>query len=175
MQDPVNKRLDRSFFERDVLKVAPDLLGKRLVLAGVKAYRSDYIITETEAYRGEADLACHARKGRTTRTEVMYGKGGMLYMYIIYGMYWMMNVVTGVRDQPQAVLFRGLSEFEGPGRLTKGLGLDESYKGEDLVNSKRIWIENMPGKVAFSSTPRIGIDYAPEPWKSMPWRFIKDF
>ncbi len=99
------------------------------------------MITETEAYRGGEDLACHASKGLTPRTRVMFGEGGYLYMYLIYGMYWMMNVVTGPEGVPQAVLFRGLRELSGPGRLTRLLGVDQSFYGEDLVQSGRIWIE----------------------------------
>ena len=104
----MSKRLDRSFYNRDVLEVAPQLLGQHLVKVDPKEKKSTYVITETEAYRGGEDLACHASKGRTPRTEVMFGEGGHLYMYLIYGMYWMMNVVTGDVGVPQAVLFRGL-------------------------------------------------------------------
>ena len=90
---------------RDVLEVAPQLLGQHLVKLASDGTRSSFLITETEAYRGDDDLACHASKGRTPRTEVMFGEGGHLYMYLIYGMYWMMNVVTGDVGVHQAVLF----------------------------------------------------------------------
>ena len=108
----MQRRLDRAFFRRDVLEVAPDLLGKYLVMVNRNGGISFYTISETEAYRGSDDLACHASKGRTTRNEVMFGDGGHLYMYLIYGMYWMMNVVTSVRGIPQAVLIRGVREAE---------------------------------------------------------------
>jgi DNA-3-methyladenine glycosylase len=168
----MQRRLDREFFRRDVLKVAPELLGKQLVLEKGDGNLSRYTITETEAYRGGEDLACHASKGRTERTEVMFGDGGHLYMYLIYGMHWMMNVVTSVRDSPQAVLIRGLSEASGPGRLTKLLGVDKSYNGEDLVRHRRIWIEDKGIVPSFTVGPRVGIDYAGEPWRSKPWRYL---
>jgi DNA-3-methyladenine glycosylase len=168
----MGKRLDRSFYNRDVLEVAPQLLGQHLVRIGADGRRCSYLITETEAYRGAEDLACHASKGRTPRTEVMFGEGGHLYMYLIYGMYWMMNVVTGEKDVPQAVLFRGLKEASGPGRLTRLVGVDRDFYGEDLVRSGRIWIEESGIRPAYETGPRIGIDYAGEPWKELPWRFL---
>ena len=88
-------RLKRDFFSRDVLEVAPELLGKNLVRK-VEGQIEKYLITEVEAYRGEKDLACHASKGRTPRTEIMYHNGGLVYVYLIYGMYWMLNIVTSV-------------------------------------------------------------------------------
>ncbi len=166
------KRLDRAFYSRDVLEVAPELLGQHLVKIDPDGKKSSYVITETEAYRGGEDLACHASKGRTPRTEVMFGEGGHIYMYLIYGMYWMMNVVTGQEGVPQAVLFRGLREANGPGRLTRLLDVDKAFYGEDLVQSERIWIEASELVPTYSTGPRVGIDYAGEPWKNMPWRFL---
>ena len=166
------KRLPRSFYERDVLEVAPGLLGQHLIRRQADGLRSTYTITETEAYRGSEDLACHASKGRTPRTEVMFGEGGFLYMYLIYGMYWMLNVVCGPAGTPQAVLFRGIREANGPGKLTRLLELDRGFYGEDLLTSERIWIEESGATPRYTSTPRIGIDYAAEPWKSKPWRFL---
>ena len=168
----MTKRLDRAFYSRDVLEVAPQLLGLHLVKANADGSLSSYVITETEAYRGGEDLACHASKGRTPRTEVMFGEGGHLYMYLIYGMYWMMNVVTGPEGVPQAVLFRGLREASGPGRLTRLLGVDRSFYGVDLVSSGQIWIEESGISPAYTTGPRVGVDYAGEPWKDMPWRFL---
>ena len=166
------KRLDRAFYSRDVLEVAPELLGQHLVKIDPDGKKSSYVITETEAYRGGEDLACHASKGRTPRTEVMFGEGGHIYMYLIYGMHWMMNVVTGQEGVPQAVLFRGLREANGPGRLTRLLDVDKAFYGEDLVQSERIWIEASELVPTYSTGPRVGIDYAGEPWKNMPWRFL---
>lgn len=167
----MNKRFGREFFRQDVLEVAPRLLGQHLVRISPDGTKSTYVITETEAYRGGEDRACHASKGKTPRNEVMFGDGGHLYMYLIYGMYWMLNVVTGTDDVPQAVLFRGLREATGPGRLTRLIRVDGDFYGEDLVSSDRIWIEDSGIRPEYSTGPRIGIDYAGDPWKDMPWRF----
>lgn len=168
----MGRRLDRDFYSQDVLEVAPRLLGKHLVRVDSGGTVSTYVISETEAYRGGEDMACHASKGLTSRNEVMFGEGGHLYMYLIYGMYWMMNVVTGQVGVPQAVLFRGLAEVSGPGRLTRMVDVDRNYNGEDLVVSERIWIEESGSTPLYTAGPRVGIDYAGEPWRSMPWRFL---
>jgi DNA-3-methyladenine glycosylase len=164
-------RLTRDFFTRDVLVVAPELVGKTLAVNLPDSVAGRYMITEVEAYRGSEDLACHASKGRTRRTEIMYSKGGHLYIYLIYGMYWMLNVVTGEEDNPQAVLIRGLKEFKGPGRLTKSLGIDRSLNGEDIVTSDRFWFEDAGIVPELKTGTRIGIDYAGDYWKSRPWRY----
>ncbi|MCG8410978.1 MAG: DNA-3-methyladenine glycosylase [Bacteroidales bacterium] len=164
-------RLSSDFFTRDVLDVAPDLIGKILVRK-VKSEIQKFIITETEAYRGREDLACHASKGLTPRTEVMFREGGVVYVYLIYGMYWMLNFVTEKEGNPQAVLIRGIENYNGPGKLTKFLGIDKSFYGEDLSISDRIWIEEGTSKINYKTTPRIGIDYAGEPWKNKPWRYV---
>jgi len=168
----MGERLGRGFYSRDVLEVAPGLLGQHLVRVGPGGKRSTFVISETEAYRGGEDMACHASKGRTPRTEVMFGEGGHLYIYLIYGMYWMMNVVTGEKEVPQAVLFRGVRQVSGPGRLTRLVGVDKGFYGEDLVRSDRIWIEKSGSVAGYTAGPRVGIDYAGEPWKSVPWRFL---
>ena len=168
----MNKRFGREFFRQDVLEVAPRLLGQHLVRINPDGTKSTYVITETEAYRGGEDRACHASKGKTPRTEVMFGDGGHLYMYLIYGMYWMLNIVTGSEGVPQAVLFRGLREATGPGRLTRLIRVDGDFYGEDLVSSGRIWMEDSGIRPEYSTGPRIGIDYAGDPWKDMPWRFL---
>lgn len=165
-------RLPLDFYLQDVLEAAPSLLGQKLVCRQPSGLLTTHIITETEAYRGTDDKACHASKGRTERTKTMFERGGVLYMYLIYGMYWMMNVVTGARDVPQAVLIRGLLDVSGPGRLTRELGLDGSYNGEELLHSERIWITGSGSKAEYTTHPRIGIDYAGEPWKSKPWRYV---
>ena len=171
MQNP--SRLSRTFFTRDVLEVARDLVGKDLVVSESDGVAKRFEILETEAYRGEEDIACHASKGRTNRTEVMYREGGLIYMYFIYGMYWMMNVVAGKENNPQAVLIRGVKGYDGPGKLTRGLGIDRTFYGEDLTLSQRIWIETKDRDCSIITGPRIGINYAGEPWKSLPWRFTK--
>ncbi len=167
----MNNRLPSSFFCRDAVDVARELPGKMLCLktpAGIEKH----LITEVEAYRGESDLACHASKGRTARTEVMYAAGGHIYVYLIYGMYWMLNFVTGQINEPQAVLIRGIEGYNGPGKLTRKLGIDKSYYGLDVCSSTRIWTEETGQRPLLTTTPRIGIDYAGEPWISKPWRFL---
>jgi len=176
IKNKMNKnRLDKSFFEQDVLKIAPELLGKFLVRAYDRNRIERFKITETEAYRGEEDLGCHASKGRTARTEVMYSSGGVIYIYLIYGMHWMLNFVTGKKDQPQAVLIRGLEGIYGPGEITKKLQIDKDFYGESLITSSRIWIENTFQKVVYSTDVRIGINYAGEFWEKKQWRFILKF
>jgi DNA-3-methyladenine glycosylase len=166
------ERLDRNFFIRDVLEVAPELPGKELVRQFDDGSVFRHTILEVEAYCGKEDLACHASKGRTNRTEIMYHAGGKIYVYLIYGMYWMLNFVTGEPDVPQAVLIRAVEGFDGPGKLTRGLRIDGSFYGEDLTTSNRIWLEHSAIKYNVISTKRIGIDYAGEPWIYKPWRFV---
>lgn len=165
-------RLQRGFFTRDVLEVAPDLLSKVLAVRLPDNSIVRHAISETEAYRGTDDLACHASKGRTPRTDIMYHQGGRLYVYFVYGMHWMLNVVTGQENDPQAVLIRGIKECNGPGRVARKLGIDSSFYGEDLVISKRIWIEDNSRVATYQTGTRIGVDYSGEYWKSMPWRFF---
>ena len=165
------ERISRAFYRRDVLEVAPDLLGKQLVRVRENGAKSVHIITETEAYRGGEDKACHASKGRTPRTDIMFGDGGYLYLYLIYGMYWMLNVVTATENIPQAVLIRGIREASGPGRLTRLIDVNKGFYGEDLISSERIWVEDIGIHPEFKAGPRVGIDYAGEPWKDKPWRY----
>ena len=164
-------RLSKDFYTRDVLEVAPDLPGKILVIKLEDGSFKRFKITEVEAYRGSEDRACHAFRGRTPRTEIMYHEGGRLYVYFIYGMYWMLNIVTGDNNIPQAVLIRGVDGYPGPGKLTKSLGIDKSFYGEDLVLSEKIWVEDTGSVHTVKVGPRIGIDYAGEYWKSRPWRY----
>lgn len=169
---PEIRRLERDFFTRDVLDVAPDLLLKVLVIRSEDCNIRRFSISETEAYRGSEDKACHASRGRTPRTDIMYHEGGRLYVYFVYGMYWMLNIVTGAESDPQAVLIRGFENCTGPGRVTKLLGIDRSFYEEDLTTSSRIWIEDPGIKPVYKTGPRIGINYAGEPWKSKPWRYF---
>jgi DNA-3-methyladenine glycosylase len=165
------EKLSRDFFIRDVLYVAPDLIGKFLVIRSSEDTIKRFMITETEAYRGFEDEACHASKGRTARTEVMYDEGGLIYVYFVYGMYWMLNFVAGEKNNPQAALIRGIEGFSGPGKLTKELMIDRSYYGEDLTTSERIWVEDKGFNPIIKTGPRIGINYAGEIWKTKPWRY----
>lgn len=163
--------LNKEFFLQDAVSLAPELLGKTIVRTFNDGTVSRFTITETEAYYGEEDLACHACKGRTPRTEIMYAEGGHIYVYLIYGMYWMLNIVSGPKDHPEAVLIRGLHDVYGPGRVGRILELNKSFYGEDLITSTRIRIEDGLSTETFSCHPRIGIDYAGEPWKNKAWRF----
>jgi len=190
------KKLSREFYTRsDVLEVARDLLGKRLVVPNRSGARVAGIIVETEAYRGPEDKASHAYSGRRTRrTETMYGVGGTAYVYFVYGMYHQFNVVTNVKDMPHAILVRAVQPVEGleiirrrrsgrfeheltsgPGRLCVALGIDRKLDKADLLGN-RVWIEEgvaLPRR-QIARGPRIGIDYAEE-WVKKPWRFwIRD-
>ena len=165
------KRLSKEFFIRDVLDVAPELIGKNMVIRSGDGTYGRFQVTEVEAYRGTEDKACHACKGRTPRTEIMFHEGGRLYVYLVYGMYWMLNVVTGRENIPQAVLIRGVENYSGPGRITSSLGIDRTFYGEDLITSERIWFEDTGIVPVINSGPRIGIDYAGEYWKTRPWRY----
>jgi len=165
-------RLTTEFFKQDAVIVAEKLLGKKLVRTWDDGSETSYKITETEAYLGEEDKACHASKGRTLRTEVMYSEGGKIYVYLIYGMHWMLNVVTGTENHPQAVLIRGIDNIIGSGKVGGELKMNKSFYGENLLTSCRIRIEDAPDETYFSTTPRIGIDYAGDEWKNKPWRFI---
>ncbi len=167
----IQTRIYQDFFHRDVLKVAPELLGKTLVRRFDNGTIQRFKITEVEAYRGTEDLACHASKGKTPRTQVMFKEGGLVYVYLIYGVYWMLNIVTGPENDASAILIRKLEGISGPGRVGKILQLNKTFYGENLQTSDRIWIEDSKEKVNFRNSPRIGIQYAGEPWISKPWRF----
>lgn len=169
----IKKRLSAEFFRREPVVVARELLGKTLVRVLPDGEMLKLRITETEAYCGVEDRACHASKGRTSRTEVMFGPGGLVYVYLIYGIYWMLNFVTGDENEPGAVLIRGLERLDGPGRLGRKLQLDRSFYGENLETSRRLWVEDNVPVRQFSSVPRVGIGYAGEPWVSMNWRFYQ--
>jgi DNA-3-methyladenine glycosylase len=165
-------RLSQDFYIRDVIDVARELPGKYLVVRLPDETFGRFQITDVEAYRGTEDEACHACRGRTNRTEIMFHEGGKLYVYLVYGMYWMLNIVTGRENDPQAVLIRGVENFQGPGRLTRSFGIDRAYYGEDLVLSERIWVEDAGVFPVIKTGTRIGIDYAGEYWKTRPWRYF---
>jgi len=180
--------LNKKFFERSAVKVAPELLGKFLVRRW-HGKEIAVMITEVEAYEGLEDKASHAARGLTPRTKVMFGVAGYWYVYLIYGMYWMLNVVTGKKGHPSAILIRGLKGFKGPGRLTKALYIDKKLNGK-LANRKTgLWIEDRKMRIGNPPTrkasegdfrflkakikkgPRIGVDYAGPVWSKKHWRF----
>jgi DNA-3-methyladenine glycosylase len=173
------RRLTRKFFERATLKVARELLGKILVRR-IGKWKISVMITETEAYIGEKDLASHARFGKTKRNAVMYGPAGVWYPYFIYGMHWMLNVTTEGVDKPAAVLIRAgvmmdsNARIKGPGTLTKTLRLDGSFYGKSATSGD-LYIEDRGKHVKkIQKTPRIGIDYAGA-YKDKKWRFVIPF
>ena len=166
------KALPQNFFDQDVKIVARELLGCRLCIKLPFGNVKKQVISETEAYDGESDLACHASKGRTKRTAVMYGESGHCYVYLCYGIHWLLNVVTGAKGYPAAVLIRGSEEHLGPGILTKSLGVDGSFNGTLLSPKNRLWIEPREGdEPKVRSGPRVGVDYAGEHWSKVPYRF----
>ena len=129
-------------------------------------------IAETEAYRGQEDLACHARFGRTARSETLYQAGGHAYVYLVYGLHWLFNVVTGEENAPQGVLIRALEKpLDGPAKWTRAFEITGRHNGLYLPACDEIWLEE-GAPCSVSAAARIGIDYAPEPWRSIPWRFI---
>ena len=162
-------RLPYDFFHRHALQVAPDLVGKLLV-HGDQVLR----ISETEAYCGTVDTACHAHKGRTRRTEVLYADAGTIYIYLCYGMHWLMNVITGDVDDPQGVLIRACVEAEGPGKLTKKLGITGQLNKSSVVDSQELWIADDGFQCTIRTGKRVGIGYASQEDQDRPWRFILD-
>jgi DNA-3-methyladenine glycosylase len=169
-------RLDRSFFARKADTVASDLLGTVLIRRDGDSLRRGRIV-ETEAYLGAHDLACHASRRRTKRTEVMFGPPGHAYVYLIYGIYDMLNIVTGSEGEPAAVLIRALEPLEnlarpsGPGRLTREMGITRAHYGLDLcAPASPIWLEAGKHPKRVGVGPRVGIDYALD-WKDVPLRF----
>ncbi len=163
-------KLTYGFYHRECLEVARDLVGKVLVhrtAEGEKRLR----ISETEAYCGETDTACHAHKGRTNRTEVLYGDAGTIYVYLCYGIHELMNIVTGEVDAPQAVLIRACVNAPGPGRLTKALGITWEYNWQSIVENETLWIEDDGYRCEIALDKRVGIGYASEEDQNRLWRF----
>lgn len=182
--------LPADFYDRSALHVARDLIGTRLVRRQGRTLLAGRIV-ETEAYVGPHDLACHASKGRTARTEVMFGPAGHAYVYLIYGMYCCLNVVTGEEGYPAAVLIRAIEPLEGiarmtrnrgrqlaetaigsgPGKLCQALAIDRRLNGESLEGD-RVWLEAGSRKrAAVLRSPRIGVDYAGA-YRDKRWRFF---
>ena len=159
-------RLSSDFFHRPCLEVAEDLVGKVLV-CGEQKLR----ISETEAYCGESDTACHAHKGRTKRTEVMYAEAGTIYVYLCYGMHWMLNIVTGEEDEPEAVLIRACCEAAGPGKLTKVLGITGEFNRQHICRQEALYIEDDGFRCEIATDKRVGIGYASREDQDRPWRF----
>jgi DNA-3-methyladenine glycosylase len=166
-------KLDDDFFARDVLQAAPGLVGKLLVRRMPDGSEKKLRITETEAYRGEADTACHAHHGRTKRTEILYRPGGTIYVYLCYGMHWLVNIVTGPEDFPQAALIRACEGAEGPGKLTRALAIDGCFNGLAITRHPDLWVEDDGAQVNIISDKRVGIGYASKEDQERLWRFKK--
>lgn len=172
-EDNSNRILDCDFFHRDRLIVAKELAGKLIVRKLPSGETVKVRIAETEAYGGEEDKACHASKGRTPRTEILYGRAGIIYVYLCYGMHWLMNIITGEEGHPEGVLLRaGEGKLNGPAKLTKAIGVDKSFNGQSICGNEEIRIEDDGKSFEITAAPRVGIDYAGEEWKNKPWRFI---
>ena len=175
--------------------VARHLLGMRLIRS-LNGIRTGGIIVETEAYRGEEDMACHAHVGKTRRNAMLYEEGGKSYVYFTYGMHWLVNAVTGDKGFPAAVLIRAILPLEGlegiqsrrsglpqkqwcngPAKICQALGIDGTFSGMLLYQENgELWIEEgepVADKLVKTS-PRIGLGATPEPWLSLPWRFYVD-
>ena len=163
-------KLPYSFYHRPCLDVARELVGKVLVHR-VDGQEHRLRITETEAYCGESDTACHAHKGRTKRTEVMYMEAGTIYIYLCYGVHWLLNIVTGEIDQPEAVLIRACAgKYNGPGKLTKALKITGALNRGSILGDE-LWIEDDGFTCAVAADTRVGIGYASEEDQSRLWRF----
>jgi len=169
----MNNILDKAFFERDTLAVARELVGKLLCvsLSDVEGRTRCYRVTETEAYDGPHDRASHAHRGRTARNAPMFGEAGCWYIYFVYGVHWMLNIVTGDKEYPAAVLIRGVEGFAGPGRVTKALGINKRFNGLPATGETGLWFEDdgeKPGTI--NALPRVGVAYAGA-WAKKPYRF----
>ncbi|OHA18518.1 MAG: 3-methyladenine DNA glycosylase [Candidatus Taylorbacteria bacterium RIFCSPHIGHO2_01_FULL_46_22b] len=165
--------LGKSFFNRSAVKVAHDLIGCVLVRR-VRGRTRRFLITEVEAYEGPKDLASHASRGKTKRNEIMFGPAGYIYVYFVYGMHWMLNIVTGKKDYPAAVLIRDIEGYSGPARLTKALSITGELNCKLLGKKIGLWIES---GMSISSknilrTPRIGVAYAGPVWSKKLYRFL---
>lgn len=166
-------KLDYDFFHRDVLVVAKDLVGKIICCKTSSGEIKKLRITEAEAYKGESDTACHAHKGRTKRTEVLYMDAGTVYVYLCYGIHFLLNVITGEKEQPQAVLIRACEgKFNGPGKLTKYLEINKDFNRLSIYSSDNIWIEDNGYKCKIAKDKRVGIGYASIKDQNRLWRFI---
>ncbi len=171
--------LTQKFFEQKTLKVAEQLIGCFLCRK-INGKVLKFKITETEAYVGAHDLACHSSKGKTLRNSPMFEEAGTIYVYLVYGMHWMLNVVTEQKNFPSAVLIRGIEGISGPARLTKKLKIDKKLNGKIAIPKNGLWFEKskdaklktcLAGR-RVKKTPRIGVDYAGVIWANKKYRFV---
>lgn len=169
----MKKELKEDFFNRDTKIVAQELLGKFLVRK-IGKKEIAVMITETEAYDGPNDLASHASKGKTKRTKIMFGRPGNFYVYLCYGMHYMLNVVTREHGYPAAVLLRGIENFDGPGKVTKFFKIGKNFNAKPAEESTGLWFEDREEVVSknnIKKLPRVGVGYAGPAWSDKKWRF----
>ena len=179
--------LGKKFFERPTIEVAKNLIGQYLVRRHGKKIEK-FIITEVEAYDGFNDKASHASRGKTKRNTPMFGEAGRWYVYFTYGMHYMLNIVTGPKNYPAAVLIRGVEGINGPGRVTKQLKIDKIFNNKKAIPKNNLWLESNPmfenlkprrkvgapaktSELKIVNSPRIGVAYAGPVWSKKPWRF----
>lgn len=169
----MSKILGKKFFAGRTLKIARGLVGANLCRRiGKKIIKLP--ITEVEAYDGPHDRASHASRGRTPRNSPMFEGGGIWYVYFVYGNHWMLNIVTGKKDYPAAILIRGAGNIIGPGRLTKFLKIGRGFNGKPANKKTSLWIESRLSnqRLKIKRTPRIGVDYAGAIWSKKLYRFV---
>ena len=154
--------MDREFFRQDAQTLAQALVGKLLVRKMPDGTVKKLRISETEAYLGVNDTACHAKMGKTNRNRLLWCDGGTVYVYLCYGVHWLMNIISGCEDDPQGVLIRCCVGAEGPGKLTKALGIDKSFNGCDILSCPDLWLEDDGYEVDIIKDRRVGINYADE-------------
>ncbi len=175
MPVPQGKVLPLAFFRRDTETVTRELLGKALCRKLPDGTTRRGLLTELEAYVGPHDKACHASKGKTPRTAVMFEPGGVFYVYLCYGMHWMLNLVTEGGEYPAAILVRGVDDIRGPGRVTKQLAIGRDLNTRPIRRPSGLWVEDVGVEVPeaqIERTPRIGINYAGEYWINQPLRYV---
>ncbi|MEK7165150.1 MAG: DNA-3-methyladenine glycosylase [Patescibacteria group bacterium] len=168
------KILKPQFFNRPTQAVAQYLLGK-FIVRKYKGKETALMITEVEAYDGPNDKASHAHRGETERNKIMFGAAGYWYVYFTYGVHWMLNISTGPKGYPAAVLIRGTDKISGPARLTKFLRIDKKLNNKKSVRASGLWIEDRGVVVKTSQikkTPRIGIESSGPIWSKKPYRYI---
>lgn len=167
------KILSVDFFQQPAEQVAEQLLGKFLVRRFANGEELRLMINDIELYAGFEDQASHARFGKTKRSTNMFATGGQIYMYLIYGMHWMFNIVVDQKNYPAAILIRGAGNINGPGKLTKHLALNKDFNAKTLIPKSGLWLEDEGGitnKKNIQKTTRIGVHYAGE-WAKKEWRF----
>ena len=169
----MRKILGSKFFARETLIVAENLLGKFIVRRQGQTEIA-YQITEAEAYDGPQDKASHANRGKTSRNQIMFGPPGCFYIYLVYGFHQMLNIVTGMKSYPAAILIRGVTGVNGPGRVPKVLGIDKSFYAKIATQKTGLWFEDWGAKISakqIKRLPRIGVAYAGPLWSAKKYRF----